>query len=214
MRNEMVYIDGYSFNDVLGPHGESCVSVWFHGCHRHCKGCIAANWNNSNEAKLSVSADFLASMIAEEAAEKQVNIDAVVISGGEPFLQTAGVEAFLSFLSAELGHFPGVMIYTGYTLEELKLLSETSPCISDLLDITDILVDGEYIEELDFNEPYAGSKNQKIHFLSDRYSAKDLPEKERITSILFPDEAEFMMVGIPSSEAKMVWEEIENALAP
>ncbi len=212
-REMTIHIDGYSFNDVLGPEGENYVTVWFHGCHRNCKGCIAGNWNDK-EAVFTASSDFVSSMVADEAELRGIHIDGFVISGGEPFIQAEGVVSFLEGAAAELGYRPGVMVYTGYTLDELELLSVDSPCIGSLLGMTDILVDGEYIEELDMNTPYAGSINQKMHFLSDRYSVKDFPDRERRTYISFPDEAEFMMVGIPSTEAKRIWKDIGSFMAP
>lgn len=210
----IINIDGYSFNDELGPDGKNFVTVWFHGCHRNCKGCIAGNWNSNEKAVFTASSDFLSSMIADEAEAKGIHIDGFVISGGEPFLQAEGVVNFIEDAAADLGYKPGVMVYTGYTLDELRYLAGEMPCISSLLGITDVLVDGEYIEELDMNTPYAGSINQKMHFMSKRYSIKDFPDRERRTSISFPDEAEFMMVGIPSTEAKMIWRDIESLIAP
>jgi anaerobic ribonucleoside-triphosphate reductase activating protein len=55
----------------------------------------------------------------------------------------------------------GVTLYSGYTLEEL--LSRSDPVIAQILDLTDILIDGPYVKELSDNAgEYRGSTNQRI----------------------------------------------------
>lgn len=95
--------------------------------------------------------------------------DGITISGGEPFLQAAELADMLRKVADLSGEKPGVIIYTGYTLEEL----ETLPGAQELLALTDILIDGPYIRELDDGKSLRGSSNQRVHFLSDRY---DTPE--------------------------------------
>ena len=53
---------------------------------------------------------------------------------------------------------------------------------SDILQNIDLLIDGEYIEEQkDFSRPWVGSKNQRYHFLTNRYNERMLKDyKNRI----------------------------------
>ncbi len=45
-----------------------------------------------------------------------------------------------------------------------------------MLQYTDVLIDGPYIEALrSFAVPMIGSSNQRFHFLTDRYSMEDIP---------------------------------------
>jgi anaerobic ribonucleoside-triphosphate reductase activating protein len=61
-----------------------------------------------------------------------------------------------------------VMVFTGYTLEYLK--AGPMPGVLELLQSTDLLVDGPYIAaQLETRRNWAGSMNQRFHFLSDRY---------------------------------------------
>lgn len=209
--NMSVHIDGYSFTDNLGAVNKNFVTIWFHGCDRNCKGCISREWNERPEAVLTVTTDFLAQMIADDADERSIHIDGFVFSGGEPFRQAKGVREFFENVVGVLGYSPDVMVYTGFTYDEI--LSSDNSDVKSLLDIADVLVDGSYIEELDFNMPYMGSINQKMHFLSEKYSEKDFPpERGRVTSISSPDGDGLCLVGIPTSEAKVFWNELKNTL--
>ena len=54
-----------------------------------------------------------------------------------------------------------VMAYTGYTLEQL--LANRNMAVRELLSLTDILVDGPYIEALrDLELSFRGSANQRV----------------------------------------------------
>ena len=53
------------------------------------------------------------------------------------------------------------MTYTGYTLEQLNAKNDEG--INSLLAVTDILVDGRYVEELrDLTLLFRGSENQSV----------------------------------------------------
>lgn len=87
--------------------------------------------------------------------------------GGEPLLQAKG----LSELAAGAqGLGLSVMVFTGYTLEELR--SDPLPGSERLLDHTDVLVDGRFVAELpEQHRAWAGSSNQRFHYLTDRYES-------------------------------------------
>ena len=65
-----------------------------------------------------------------------------------------------------------VILFRGYTFGEIKY-TELDGAL-ELLAYTDVLIDGEYIDELyDESLGIVGSSNQQIHFLTDLYSLKD-----------------------------------------
>jgi anaerobic ribonucleoside-triphosphate reductase activating protein len=111
--------------------------------------------------------------VTVEELESQIlaieQIDGVTFSGGEPFCQ-AGVLAVL----AERLHAHGltVVIYTGYTLEELRAANR--PDWVALLKESDLLIDGPYMQELYCNEPFRGSSNQQLRFLTGRIQPGDI----------------------------------------
>lgn len=85
----------------------------------------------------------------------------ITISGGEPFLQE-DLHLFLRALKV-LG-FEDILVYTGYTLEELNKLN--NPNVLEALKYIDVLIDGRYIEALNDNLSLRGSSNQNIHFFN------------------------------------------------
>ena len=56
-----------------------------------------------------------------------------------------------------------IVTFTGYTLEELREMAKTDKGVSDLLEKTDLLIDGPFInEEKDLTLQFRGSRNQRI----------------------------------------------------
>ena len=56
-----------------------------------------------------------------------------------------------------------IWCYTGYTYEQLIVLSKTKPSIKKFLEYIDILIDGKFILEEKSNDIlFRGSKNQRI----------------------------------------------------
>ena len=130
----------------------------------------------------------------------------VTISGGEPFLQAKALFELVSLLKSIKDI--GVIIYSGFTLEELQENEENR----DLLTVTDILIDGRYIKELDDGKAYIGSSNQHLYYLSDRY--KDIGQEyysadKRRAEIKFTlDKA--VLIGVPSKNVLNVWQKVKE----
>lgn len=144
---------------VLGP-GLRAV-VWFHGCGRKCKGCIASEMNNSREYEAHTAEELGYWVSSCE------GIEGVTLSGGEPLDQDiGGLCAFLSLVRKDNRQL-SVIVFTGYLLEELLESDKKA-----VLDYIDVLVDGPYIEELNDNSGLRGSSNQRIHFLTRRHKSE------------------------------------------
>ncbi|HAE53242.1 MAG TPA: radical SAM protein [Ruminococcus sp.] len=139
---------------VLG-HGIRYV-LWVQGCNRRCKGCIAENAQDMKKGT-PVNINALALEIALSDAE------GLTISGGEPFLQAQPLSELIDKIHAK--RKMGIIVYTGFRYEELK----TDMNMKSLLDRTDLLIDGEYIQELDDGKSLRGSSNQRIIPLTDLY---------------------------------------------
>ncbi len=141
---------------VLGPGNR--VVVWFHGCTRRCPGCIASGMNCSADYVRYAPEELSSRVLAVE------GVEGVTISGGEPFDQNP--RSMTVFLSSVCAAGLSVMAYTGYLREELE--ADKDKC--GLLGFIDILVDGPYVECEDHGELWRGSANQRMHFLTERYS--------------------------------------------
>lgn len=142
---------------VEGPGIRACLQV--QGCPIHCPGCaVPFTWNDSGGITVEV----------EELAEKILHgpkVEGITFLGGEPFAQ-AGELARLAAILKQEGL--SVMTFTGYVLEEL--LNSNDPGILKLIELTDLLIDGPFKQELlDTSRPWVGSSNQRYHFLSERY---------------------------------------------
>ena len=143
---------------VEGPGTRYCI--WFQGCSRHCKGCWAkATWAPDGGKELDAE-DVLKDILATK------GIEGVTFLGGEPFEQPEALE-FLACGVKKAGL--SVVCFTGGKLEDIKN--------REILNYIDLLIDGEYKEEeQDFSRPWVGSRNQRYHFLTDRYDEKFLTE--------------------------------------
>lgn len=177
---------------VLGPGRR--YALWLQGCEKSCPNCIfPAGWPRDRGGQwLSVEKIW--------AEIKSVpNLTGITLSGGEPFLQAEALARLIKFLrdESELD----VMIFTGFTLLELQNRPDSATAF--LLANTDILVDGEYREELNTDSMYRGSDNQVVHFLSPKYLPyKDLiaRTKNRSVEFVYRKGADFFMVGIPPKD--------------
>lgn len=173
---------------VLGP---GCRYVlWVQGCHKNCPGCIAGGTHRMEDGK-PVEVDALAWEIALSGA------DGLTVSGGEPFLQAPALAELIR--KVRQIRLMGVIVYSGYRYEELQAM----PQAAGLLAVTDLLIDGEYIRELDDHQGLRGSSNQRVIPLTDTYRAEaacyaDQPRQQEI----FPHGAEIHEVGLPGADGR------------
>jgi anaerobic ribonucleoside-triphosphate reductase activating protein len=97
-------------------------------------------------------------------------IEGVTLVGGEPFAQADACSALARAARVE---GLGVMVFSGYTLDELTAPG-AAPAWGRLLEMTDLLVDGRFERERpETSRRWVGSSNQRLHFLSDRYAPDD-----------------------------------------
>lgn len=144
---------------VLGP-GER-IGIWLCGCPHRCKGCSNPElWEYSE--MYEASTDFIYKLISSIAGKYQV--DGFTISGGEPFAQPEELSVLVNQIKSISDD---ILVYSGYTLEELR--GSGRPSISALLSSVAVLIDGRYKEEQNDNSFLRGSGNQTIHILNDKY---------------------------------------------
>ncbi len=147
--------------EVEGPGKR--FAIWVQGCLKRCKGCC-------NPEMLDLKSNQIISIhnVIKEIQKAVINyeIEGITFIGGEPFLQAKGLSEIAKYCRK---NNLSVMIFSGYTLKEIQ--NGEFEESQKLLDNCDILVDGEFeINNLDYERNWIGSKNQKIHYLSDFYS--------------------------------------------
>lgn len=187
--------------ELLGPYNR--FVLWVQGCCFKCKGCIAESMQ-SVEGGYDADIDEIAEIIG-----KQRNIEGITISGGEPFLQAEALNVLISAVKKKREDF-GVIIYSGFTYEELIINSADNKAVRSLLALTDILIDGRYDILLDNGEFAKGSLNQKIVYLSDRYKKCGIQyysqEKRKAEIVFYKNKS--ILTGVPSHTALEIWERI------
>lgn len=137
--------------EVLGPGKR--VGIWFCGCPRRCKGCSNPElWEFQERYRTSPETIF---KLVQEIA-KDNPIDGFTVTGGDPMYQSKELQQLLLLLK---NISDDIIVYTGYNKNELE------PYM--LADIS-VLIDGEYIEELNNNSLLRGSSNQNIIILDEK----------------------------------------------
>lgn len=171
----MRYADIVEF-DVNNGEGVGC-SLFVQGCHFHCKNCFnQSTWdfNSGKEWAEDVENKFIELV-------KRPYITRVSILGGEPLADENVDEIF--FLIQKIKKIRpdiSIWLYTGYLWENLvemenliitKEERDKSPfyyTVNSLIRIwllpsIDVLVDGQYVDELkDISLPFRGSSNQRL----------------------------------------------------
>lgn len=151
--------------DVANGQGVR-LSVFVSGCPHHCKGCF-----NEETWDYNYGAPFTEETITDitHILENHIDIyDGITILGGEPLCQE-NISVVSKLVSEIISKFPilTIWIYTGYTLEEISKLYESSPdkssALHSILRSIDILVDGRFVEsKKSLKLKFRGSSNQRI----------------------------------------------------
>lgn len=173
-------------------------ALWFQGCPLRCPSCCNPEMLPFAGGQTIPLAEVLRQVRAVE------GIEGITLLGGEPLAHAAGAAA-LARDARSLGL--SVMVFSGYTLEEIRGLPD--PAAPDLLTQTDILVDGPYLrEQPETRRRWIGSRNQRIHFLTDRYRADDPCWRRPNTLEIRLRGTEVTINGFPSSAATGLWKKL------
>ncbi len=72
-------------------------------------------------------------------------------------------EAFLNLAREIKKRNLNIVIYTGFTFEELQEKSKTNDAVRQLLQLTDLLIDGPFVQkQRDLTLLFRGSSNQRV----------------------------------------------------
>jgi anaerobic ribonucleoside-triphosphate reductase activating protein len=171
---------------TLGPGNR--VGIWTQGCTKRCKGCMSGELQTFDQTK-DIPVDLLISIIVSEARRNKCR--GITISGGDPLEQS---EQLYFLLKGLRSFFTDVLVYTGYTMDEINNSDSLKRCLQYM----DVLVDGRYIErENTGRSKIYGSNNQKIYFFNKKL-VKDYRDYEgqecRLESFIHNDKV--ITVGI------------------
>lgn len=129
-------------------------AVFCQGCPHGCPGC-----HNPETHDFNGGSECSISRLMEE-IDKNPLISGVTFSGGEPLCQP---EAFAAMAEQIKSRGLSLTVFSGYTYEQIMDMSETDMAVKQLLEFTDILIDGPFVKEKrDLTLQFRGSRNQRI----------------------------------------------------
>jgi anaerobic ribonucleoside-triphosphate reductase activating protein len=181
---------------TLGPGKR--IGIWLQGCSIHCEGCISVDtWRfGINSVALEEVKILLHRWLPES--------DGITISGGEPFDQEEALFELLKFLRP---HQQSILVYSGYSFQQLKSKKEI------LNGWIDVLISEPYDHEQPQTKALLGSDNQQMHLLTalgksnfEAYLEKS-PEKK--LDVQF-EKNTVWMTGIPVKGMREITKSAEN----
>lgn len=149
------------------------TSVFFTGCHFHCKGCFNSSiWDKNNGKEFN-----------EEIIEKIIDsldydyVNHISFLGGEPF-ELYNVDTLFELINRvkeKYGDKKKIWVWTGYKFEDLLRRMKHPKEMTKI----DYLVDGQFIESLkNMNLKNRGSSNQRVIDIKKTFHYNDIVLKE------------------------------------
>ena len=167
--------------EAEGPYKR--MAIWFQGCNILCEGCC-----NPDLQPIVIAHIMTVQEIVDIALESQKfkGIEGVTFLGGEPTLQ----EGLFDLAKTMAYNGLGTILFTGRTVDSLN---------KKLVESVDLIIDGKFDEQqIDNARNLIGSKNQRIHLLTDRYK-KDMvwfhKVREKRVEINMSQSAELFISG-------------------
>ena len=130
------------------------LTLFTQGCPHDCPGCHNPETHPMNGGAFHSLEEL------EARYRENPLLAGVTFSGGEPFLQARP----LALLAGRIHALGGTVItYTGQIFEELAARARTDAAVAALLEATDLLIDGPYVEALrSLDIAWRGSSNQRL----------------------------------------------------
>ncbi len=149
--NNEIKLAGIVRNSITDGPGIR-FTIFVQGCPHHCKECHNESTWDFEEGKY-VTIDRLL-----EEIDKDPLLKGVTFSGGEPICQSKTLKKLAKKIKERA---LDLVVFTGYTYEQL--LEKEDEDVNELLELTDLLVDGPFeIENRDLSLKFRGSSNQRI----------------------------------------------------
>ena len=150
-----IRISGVVDESVVDGPGIRMV-IFTQGCVHNCPGCHNPQTHDPAGGEAAETDELIARCLRHK------YIKGLTISGGEPFLQAEAC-AEVAKQVRESGRHVHVIVYSGYSWEELTKLGIKDVSVQKLLQNTDVLVDGRFISaQKNLDLPFRGSDNQRV----------------------------------------------------
>ena len=130
------------------------LAVFTQGCRHNCLGCHNPE-THSFDGGYEEDIDKIVKM-----ALSNPLLSGVTLTGGDPFYQP---EACLELADKLQGHGLSLIVYTGFTFEQLNELRKNDEIVDRFIHEIDFLIDGPFIKsQRDISLRFRGSTNQRI----------------------------------------------------
>ncbi len=127
--------------------------IFTQGCPHYCPGCHNPESHSFTDGYLVEEEKVIEEIL------KNPLLDGVTLSGGEPFMQASELARVAKAVKEKA---LSVIVYSGYTFEELISLLKERKGYTDLLTFTDVLIDGRFeIDKKSMDLRFRGSRNQR-----------------------------------------------------
>ena len=153
MESEEIRLAGVVRESIVDGPGIR-YTVFTQGCPHHCPGCHNPETHDFNGGYVDTVENIFNDF------KRNPLLTGITFSGGEPMCQP---KPLFSLAERVAGIGKDIVIYSGYTFEQLTKMSEEKPEIRKLLLLCRMLIDGPYIEsKRDLSLNFRGSSNQRL----------------------------------------------------
>lgn len=155
------------------------TAIFFQGCKHHCKGC-----HNPQTWPFEGGTNYTPMELLKE-IQKNKLVTKITLSGGDPLYQNQ--QDLITFIKLLKEHGYGdIIIYTGFTLEEVQDSFLPEYCSSNTLQVLDNIIfitDPFVLSRRSLEVKFRGSTNQRVYkllyFKEDNYVAwEDMTQLE------------------------------------
>lgn len=170
--DEYIRVAGFMKESIVDGPGIR-FAIFCQGCPHGCEGCHNPETHDFGGGNLFSIKKII------KAIDENPLLQGVTFSGGEPLCQ---VRPFLSLAREVKRRNLDLLIYTGYTIEELIERMKEEPELEELLRLSDHLVEGRFVQSLrNLSLSYRGSTNQRIIDLKDFFRTGKINPCENIS---------------------------------
>jgi anaerobic ribonucleoside-triphosphate reductase activating protein len=150
--------------------------LWLQGCTLGCPGCFNPETHSGSAGIKTPVSDLLQTIVESGSA-----VQGVTISGGEPLQQLRPLAELLAGIRSQTDL--SIVLFSGYSWREIQRM----PAVANILSLIDVLISGRYLAEQRLAHSLIGSRNKTLHFLTDRYQARDFEHIPEAEIIINPD---------------------------
>ncbi len=193
----------HSFEPASRVNGPGLRAVvWVQGCALGCPGCFNPETHRMNGGEVWPVEKLVERILEtpgvpgvqnpaglERPAPDAGRLEGLTLSGGEPLHQHRALARLLEQVRQKTDL--SILVFTGYDWDELQRLKGIDRFLANV----DVLIAGRYDASRRVAQGLIGSANKVPHFLTGRYTSKDLEAVPQAEVIVSPD-GEIILSGI------------------